>query len=197
MLEGRMDDVALSADTNTLYAQGGPQSRSIVSRNLTTGEERILYTRPRRRDVLNLRLRLSPDGKVLAMQLWDVPAGSNSLAVMPVTGGEARIILQVRAPERFAVGAIAWSPDMRYLYAARTSGFSAFGRGFHDHSEILRVPLDGSPAVTIGPPIEGILRHLSLSPDGRQVLYETHRTTGEIWALENFLPATPGTTARR
>lgn len=194
ILEGRMDDVSLSLDGNTLYAQGGPQSRSIVSRNLSTGEERILATRPSRRDFANLRLRLSPDGKMLAMQMYEVATGFNSLAVMPVTGGEPRVLLQVRTPQRFGVGAIAWSPDMRYVYAARCSGLFAF----NDHSEILRVPVDGGPAVTVGPPIEGIVRHLSLSRDGRQVLYQSHRTTGEIWALENFLPpAPPATPARR
>jgi WD40 repeat protein len=146
---------------------------------------------------VNLRLRLSPDGKMLAMQVWGVPPGFNSLAVMPVAGGEPRVILQVRTPEMFGVGAIAWSPDMRYLYAARCSGLFAFGLGYNDHSEILRVPLDGGPAVTVGPPIEGIVRHLSLSPDGQRVLYQSHRTTGEVWALENFLPSTPPATPAR
>jgi serine/threonine protein kinase/WD40 repeat protein len=198
ILGGLMENVGVSLDGNTLYMQGGPQSRSIVSRNLSTGVERVLCTRSHRSDLQDLRLRLSPDGQMLAMQLWDVPPGFNSLAVMPVSGGEPRVLLQIRRPDMFGAGAIAWSPDARYVYAARQSGLMNFGLGFNDHSEILRLPVAGGPAISVGRPVQGIIRHLGVSPDGRQILYQTHRTTGEIWALENFLPpAPPASLARR
>lgn len=188
MVDGNVKDAALSPDGNTLYKQGGPESRSIVSRNLSSGEERVLYTRPRPQDLLNLRLSLSPDGRMLAMQLWDVPAGFESLAVMPVSGGEARVLLQIHQPGMFGAGAITWSADSRYVYAAPSSGLFNFGLGYNDQSEILRVPLDGGPTVAAGAAIEGTVRHLTLSRDGRQALYQTHRSTGETWSLENFLP---------
>jgi serine/threonine protein kinase/Tol biopolymer transport system component len=189
ILKGRMDDVALSPDGETVYMQGGPEARSIVARNLSTGEQRILSTFPRRSDALNLRLTLSPDRRMLALQLWDFPAGSNSVAVMPASGGDPRILLQVRRPEMFAVGAIDWSPDSRYLYAGRTSGLFVMGLGFDDRSEIVKIPVDGGGAETIGLSVDGVLRHLHVSPDGRRVVFQTHRSTGEIWVLENFLPA--------
>jgi serine/threonine protein kinase len=197
VLKGRMDDVALSADGEILYRQGGPGSKSIISRNLSTGEERVLSTFPRRLDALNLRLSIAPDGRMLAMQLWDFPSGFNSLAVMPINGGEPRGLLRMRRPEMFGVGAITWSPDSRCVYAGRTSGLFVMGLGLDDRSEIVRIPADGGPPEATGLSIEGVIRHLVLSPDGRRVLFQTHRSTGEIWALENFLPAPRPTPARR
>ncbi|GEM_PF-3250939 len=187
IFEGRMADSALSADGRTLYVQGGPELKSIVARNLPTGIERVLYTWPRPQDLNILRLRLSPDGKMLALQLRERP-GFNALAVMPVAGGAPRLLLQVRRPAMFAAQAIAWSPDMHYIYAARCSGTSASGAGMNDRSEILRIPLDGGPAEATGTTIEGIVRHLHLSPDGRHVVFERYRNAGETWVLENFLP---------
>jgi serine/threonine protein kinase/Tol biopolymer transport system component len=189
ILEGKMENAALSPDGNTLYIQGGPQSRSIVARNLSTGQEKILYTRDRRSDLINARLSLSPDGQVLAMQLWDVPPGSNSLAVLPVDGGEPHVLMQVREPQMLGAGAMDWSPDGRYLYAAWCSGLFQHGLGYNDHSEIWRLRPDSGAVENIGLSVEGTVRHLHLSPDGRQVMFQTHRSTGETWVLENFLPA--------
>ena len=188
ILEGRMENAALSPDGNTLYTQGGPQFKSIVARNLSNGQERILYTRERRSDLINTRLSISPDGQTLAMQLWDVPAGFNSLAVMPASGGEPRILMQIREPQMLGAGAIDWSPDGRYVYAGWCSGLFQHGLGYNDHSEISRVRLEDGAVESAGLSVEGTLRHLHLNPNGRQLIFQTHRTTGDTWVLENFLP---------
>jgi len=191
ILEGRMENAALSPDGNTLYIQGGAQFRSIVARNVSTGKEKVLCTRSQRSDLLNLRLSLSPDGQMLAMQLWGAPPGFQSLAVMPATGGEPRVLQQMHEPRMLGAGAIDWSPDGRYVYAAWTSGRFQHGLGYDDESEIWRVPLDGGAAENTGLSVGGTIRHMHLSPDGRQIVFQTSRSVGETWVLENFLPSAP------
>src|SRR5207244_745691 len=122
------------------------------------------------------------------MQLWKFPAGFNSLAVMPVAGGEPRVLMQVHEPQMLGAGAIDWSPDGRYVYAAWTSGLFQHGLGYNNRSEIWRVRADSGAAENIGLSVEGTIRHLHLSPNGRQFVFQTNRTTGETWVLENFLP---------
>jgi Tol biopolymer transport system component len=162
--------------------RGGSQPHAIVSHDLLTGEEKVLYTRPVGFEIQNPNLSLSPDGNMLALQLQNVPQDYNSLAVMPVTGGEPRTILQIRRPERFGANSFAWSPDMRSIFAARN---------LNNHSEIWRVPVDGGPPQSTGLSMPGVIRQLHLSPNGRQFVFANSRGAGEVWALENFLPPVP------
>ena len=130
VLPGIVDREAFSRDARTIYMWGGPdQPKRIVSRTLLTGEEKPLYTRQVEFEIQNPNLSLSPDGKILALQLQNVPLGYNSLALMPATGGEPKTILAIRQPERFGANSFAWSPDMRYIFAARL---------LNNHSEIWR-----------------------------------------------------------
>jgi hypothetical protein len=37
----------------------------------------------------------------------------------------------------------------------------------------------------------GLIRHLLLNPDGSKFVFTLDRTSEEVWALGNFLPARP------
>jgi Tol biopolymer transport system component len=183
VLPGIVDREAFSRDANTVYTWGGgKQPNAIVSHDLRTGEERVLHSRPVASEIQNPNLSLSPDGTMLALQLRNVPPGYDSLAVMPATGGEPRTILQIRRPEWFGANSFAWSPDMRYIFAARN---------LTNHSEIWRVPVNGGPAQPTGLSMAGDIRQLHLNPNGRQFVFTNARGAGEVWVLENFLPPVP------
>jgi Tol biopolymer transport system component len=173
--------IAFSPDGNTVYLDG-KQPRAIFSHDLLTREEKLLYTQQAESELDSPNLSISPDGRMLALQLTDVPRGYRSLAVMPVTGGEPHTILQIRKPELFGYDTFAWSPDMRYIFAARNPN----GR-----AGIWRVPVDGSPPQSTGISTPGATRLLHLSPNGRQFVFVNARGSDEVWVLENFLPPVP------
>jgi Tol biopolymer transport system component len=181
-----IDRPAFSADARTLYHWA---NHSLVEHKVTTGEVKPLYTRAELYEIQNPNVDLSPNGKMLAFMLQDVPKGYNSLVVMPVTGGEPRTLLSIRRPERFGPNTLIWTPDMQYVLVSRT---------LNNRSMVWRVPLDGGPPQETGLSMPGLIGWLRLHPDGRRVAFLNSEAHPQIWALENFL-ASPGTSrlARR
>lgn len=52
-------------------------------------------------------------------------------------------------------------------------------------SRILKVPVDGGePTVLLE--LEGPIRELELSPDGRRISFRTGKSLGEIWRIDGF-----------
>ncbi|MDP8980618.1 MAG: serine/threonine-protein kinase [Acidobacteriota bacterium] len=179
ILPGIVDREAFSRDSRTIYTWGGPAlAKHIVSTSLRTGKQKSLYTREAVFEIQNPNLSLSPNGKMLALQLQGVPRGHNSLAIMPVTGGEPRIILTIPQPERFGANSFTWSKDLRYIFATRL---------LKNHSEIWRVPVDDGPQPSALLSMAGEIRQLHLNPNGHQFIFTSAQGAVEIWALENFL----------
>jgi Tol biopolymer transport system component len=171
---------AWSADGKTLfYPRWGPAKTSlIVARDLATGQERELYsvTEP---SVYQSGVRISRDGRWLAVVVRDREGRHQSLTVVPAAGGEAREVL--RSTQLAWPISIAWAPDGQGLLfvkqpAARDS-----------KTELWLVPVQGGEPRKLDLTAEGI-RDLRLHPDGRHVAYTSGGDRSAVWVMENFLP---------
>jgi Tol biopolymer transport system component len=161
----------------------------IVERDLATGRERQVIG-----DVLaNGPINLSPDGRWIVMGAANRTGASTlptHLVLISVAGGEMRELLRVDPPDRFAAfQGMPWMPDGQ--------GFLVRKRVGRTSSEIWYVPLAGSPRkldVDTTGWSYGAIGPLSLHPDGRRLafLMSSSRPASEVWTLEHFLAAPPG-----
>lgn len=148
-------------------AQGSTGVPGTVQRlRLADGTEETVDRGPHR------GMALSPDGRYLALFDPGVrPARPSSISITPASGGARRTIV-----EGFMEGAIdneiAWSHDSRFVL------FIANG--------VWRVPLEGGPPERVGIGMGG--KHLSMSPDGRQLAISVVGQEIEAWVWENLLP---------
>lgn len=125
-------------------------------------------------------LALSPDGTQLALHTYDgTPAGCH-LEVMPVTGGEARVVVRTG---NCNASRLSWAPNNDLLFV----------RGGNSTPNVLwRVPAAGGEPEQIGISMPGQLDHPQVHPDGHRITFAVFDTgASEVWTLENFLPA-PG-----
>jgi len=134
---------------------------------------------------------VSPDERTVAV--ITTPSGDlpeETLAVLPVGGGEPRVLLRVSSP-RSLFGAAArepaWTPDGRAVIV----GQSAAAENVRD--ELWLVPIDGSQPRKLQFNAEHFVGQegFRLSPDGRQIAFvgQAGAPGGEIRALENVLPS--------
>ncbi len=164
---------AISRDGMTVYYRRAQNGRgSVFARNLRTDEEHQLAVAP--------TFTLSPDEGSFAFVEVTPAAGTAALKVVPVAGGEARI---VRSFERGhgLLAMVRWTPDGKHLIYGRWIGSRETPTAFS-------VRTTGSPPVELDAAIPG---HPSLAvhPDGRRVAFEHGGTELEVWALDNFLSA--------
>ena len=121
---------------------------------------------------------VSPDGTLLALR-----DGARWLTVVPAVGGQPRRVF--RMPHN--TGELSWSPDQRYLLFP-INGADA---GLDSVSGVARVSVTGGEPEKIDISVKGQIRLPALDPSGRSILM--YQAVGvevaELWALENFLPA--------
>ena len=174
--------------------QGGEiyylRGNALVDRNLLTGEEREV-AKGLPADFRGFSV--SPDGKHIAWIDMNKKT-DHSLAVLALGGGEdlraARVLLRADAPQvlRGDQGTHpAWTPDGRAVIVAKVQS------GDEPHSELWRVPVDGSAPKKLDVDAENWTADgFRISPDGRRIAFVSTagRKRLEIWAVENFLPAT-------
>jgi len=167
---------ALSPDGKAVffsYRDVKARRSSIWAREIQGGREQELYRTPGIEGVASLAL--SRDGRQLVFALPD-----HGLYCMPAGGGGAREIL--RRSNTHGPGRLAWTPDGRYVLAARDTGSP--GR-----FDLWRVPVAGGEPQKIDLPGENVA-FPSAHPDGRRIAHTAGRAgQSEIWVLENFLPA--------
>jgi len=144
--------------------------------DLETGEETVLFDRePEYGNAL------SPDGRSLAFAYRT--GTTHRLVVMPARGGEPRELYRFEAAAAPVVRAMAWSPDGRYLLYALDAG---------EAHELWRIRAEGGQPEKLDLTIENMAR-LRVHPDGRRIAFETRSHGAEVWVMEDFLPATAGT----
>jgi Tol biopolymer transport system component len=168
---------ACSPDGRTLYMgkTGGKSNfRTLVAHNLESGQEREIL----RRDGLGVTA-VSPDGRLIALTVFDRATKSGSLLVVPVEGGEPRELFRASysSPDQLGVW-VEWTPDGRFVIFRK--GDQTVGR------ETYRIPLQGGMPVKYGN--EWTPGPHSINPDGRRVAFPLGEHRIEIWAMENFLP---------
>jgi Tol biopolymer transport system component len=153
----------------------------IVERDLVSGAERDVYA--------GEAGILSPDGQYFSVASTNASTKVSSLQLIPVAGGQPREFLRLTQPEALG-GRQTWTPDSRAVMFDKNTG---------SHMELWLAPISGGQPrkLDIDPdvwlkgsvPQTGQLG-FTLSPDGRNIAVYTGTTVSEVWALENFLPAT-------
>ncbi len=146
-----------------------PTGGGIVRRDLSDGTERSV-DRGRHRSVT-----LSPDGRLLALfNPGDNAGDAPSIAVAPADGGERRTLVRGFLE---LDGEIAFGHDSRFVYFTTVLPFA-----------IWRVAVAGGEPEKVAD-VDGWVKHLSASPDGRQLTVGYGRIDDQVWMWENLLPA--------
>jgi serine/threonine protein kinase len=164
---------AWSADGRNLFLvvrdSSDRRTWNLIRWNIGSGRHRILL-----REVRYVRdIRLSPDGRLLAMIYTDSPDGPMNIGVVNPRNGMARILYET--PAIAPCGYSAWSTDSRYIIC-----------DVREKGEIVykMIPVDGSPPLNMDLD-SGLLRGDiflgELDPAGRRILL--HQVCGEadIW----------------
>jgi Tol biopolymer transport system component len=154
---------------------------AIVLHDLRTAEERTLVTRPGL-----FGLALSPDDRQIAFIETDTGRKTSSLTVMPVTGGDARVVYTANS-EHGLPNFLTWTPDGRRLVFAGKIDATA------NESTLWSIPVSGGSPTKLELTIQNVanLWNPSIHPDGRRIAFSAGEEQWELWALENFLPRLP------
>lgn len=167
--------------TRVIYTRnrGAGRPSVVVERNLEAGTERTLATL--------LGGRMSPDGRYLAAINRNREAGTVELKVVPVNGGDARVLHSVERPAGLSWPS--WTPDGKHVLFKHVSSTPVI-------DEALAVPIDGGkPTRLVLPGVK--FGFMSMHPDGKQIAYLAGEDEEEVWVLENFLPGTKAVPARK
>ena len=129
---------------------------------------------------------VSPDGAQIAYLKSERNSSSVALEVRPAAGGPGREVVRLSPWTGTSIYAsVAWTPDGRSLLFKRAT------KGDSD-TTLYRVPVEGgAPEKLISVAGNYRLNYPQVSPDGRRLAVSTWdgSALGEIWTLENFLPA--------
>jgi Tol biopolymer transport system component len=166
-----------SPDGRTIYYRSNEASDSAayIARDVASGAEREIIRRPSLGDLI-----LSPDGRYIATGVSDGATKTRVILLIPVAGGEPRILKQINDPQD--MGVKMWSPDSRSVIVATVRPEEAW-----------RLPLDGA-AVRLSD--DALLPgHPAVHPDGSRIAVVRRSTPSQasapqrgVWVLENFLP---------
>jgi Tol biopolymer transport system component len=153
---------------------------SIVSRDLVTGEEKVLHS-VARPTTYCAGVALSRDGQQLAFAVREAENGSIVIKVMPAAGGEARDLLgdaQMPFP-----GSVAWTPDGRGVLFVKQP------KPDDSKTELWLIPVKGGEPRKLDLTAEN-MGELCVHPDGHHIAFTAGQDKQEVWAMESFLPTT-------
>lgn len=153
----------ISADRAGLYYV---RERQLQYLDVASGNERVL----RPLDAYNIAL--APDGQTLAAMQSSEDGASIAINVMPIAGGESRVVLTVDTAV-IRPRPLAWSADGQYVLYARKGG--DLWRVRRDGGESSALPLTVANANTI-----------SVHPDGRRIAVSTGSQQRQVRVLENL-----------
>ena len=106
---------------------------------------------------------------------------------MPLTGGEARTIVEV--PTGQNLWPLAWTRDSQNVLYSRVTAGEARGSGPRAETSGLWVVSvnGGAPRkLEYSPPNGASLKEIRIHPDGRQVTFTVGENQIELWTLENL-----------
>ena len=175
-------DAKVTHDGKTLvYLSYANDGKMLGVRDLRSGQDKIIM----KSGYWPESMGLSPDGQQVAVTAstgveMDAP---QVLVVVPVSGGEPRELQRIEKPRSF-LSFVAWIPDGTHILC----GIRQSGAGPQAKTEYLLVPVAGGEPKKIALPMSGITQ-FSFHPDGRRVAFDAGRSSSEVWAIENFLPA--------
>ncbi len=155
--------------------------RALVARDLATGAERELFRQP---DARAGSMKISPDGRYIASVSGSVSGAA--LYLIPTAGGAPKVMLRFKSGE-FDGYRAEWTADGRSLVLPKRINDQAF--------ELWLVPMfDGGEPRKLDADTSGWVLPgggFAIHPSGRQIAYVgmAGKEGAEVWALENFLPA--------
>jgi len=151
----------------------------ILSRDLTTGEEKELYSGNAENGWLYAAL--SPDGERLAVINTDK---KKTLRLIPTRGGEPRDLLKFEESQPFFTP-LEWTADGKHILFAKRQ-IEKDG----PQSSLWRVSADGGEPQELGLGMANF-ENLSAHPDGVHLAFSSLGSTMKmpsVWVMENFLP---------
>ena len=168
-----------AADGRHVYYRRGT---SIVQRSLASGDERDVVRIPTERLA---EFAMSPDGQHVVYLGSQATPGSEGLFLMRVAGGEPRLLLSAKAPERLM---------FRFDWTADGAAIAAVTRHDDNGNQVLwLIPTDGGKPRRLDVDIDNWLIGDGFKFDraGKRVAFAASAGQPglEIRALENFLPA--------
>jgi Tol biopolymer transport system component len=159
----------------------------LLVRNPKTNQEEVLYRLGAPRASV---LAASPNGRELAFIIAGGTDGSSVLMLMPAAGGEPRELFRGQIDP----SSLAWTPAGRHLLFGIIDGSDGARR-----VELHRIPVAGGMPEKLSLIIDTLSSQggdqdtgpgIRLHPDGRRLaIVKSGEFNGELWALENFLPA--------
>ncbi len=177
--EGRWAD--WSADGKSIYYSvefydgvGGGSPR-IVTRDLESGSEGVLYRAPGPALMLPRTVALSPDHQKLALVLWpEDSTKGGSLMLVPVAGETPRELYHFESSDP-TPRQLTWTPDGRHLAYMSDAG-------------LWRLPVEGGVPERLE--WEGMDKQLDIRfhPDGQRIAFTAGGYAFEVWVMEDFLP---------
>lgn len=141
----------------------------ILNRNLTTGEERQLYSGDRN------RFSISPDGQQLALINLNK---EKIVQVIPIGGGKPVVLAQFEESQNHA-STIEWSADGKHIIFAKNE----------DQIALWRISAEGGEPQDLNLGMAGFM-DLSAHPDGQHLVFCSFGSVYKppsIWVMENFL----------
>jgi Tol biopolymer transport system component len=178
-------------DGPAVYAPGREADGSIVVMrfDIASGDRTPLLNRPPRSDAAPpiLGMGLSPDGKALAVWESSDPVGTQTLHLLPTSGGEGAVLLEVTFSDeviqprcegyRFPL----WTPDGNHVLTVLRN-LPADEPIPENPCRLFKVPLDGGEPQFVGN-LPRFNAPWALSPDGRRLALASGDNRGEIWML--------------
>lgn len=145
----------------------------IFLRDLQSGQERPVYDQPS-------VFALSPDGRWLVVAEDDRSSKTSVLKLVKIGQGLVRELARSSTSGGFSNN-FRWSPDGRHVFYIK-------GPPNSPRTELWRISVESAESQRLGVVVDGA-RHLAVHPDGRRVAFSAGTFKGELWVMENFLPA--------
>ena len=161
--------------TRYLRRKGQPDDVSLIERDLVSGTDRVVISRPRA-DFDLKQWALSPDGRYAAGVGRNPSTGKIEAILIPIAGAEPRYV---------GGSFFMWAPDSRSVFVRRSE--SGLWRISVDRTDSEHIAWKPDP---VGQQAERGIGIVRPSPDGRHVavMVTTRPKPEELWSLENFLP---------
>ncbi len=165
----------------------GPTEFRLLEHDLASGRERELS-----RGMLPNPFQavvLSPDRRHLVFPSPGPEGSGQVLKIVPLTGGEGRVLFSAEVSDRIRGQTLNWTPDGRHVIVGTHARRGPQASVTH----LWRIPVQVGEAQRLALIIESAPNsgvRLRMHPDGRQLAFHNGRVlpgAGELWVMENFL----------
>jgi len=160
------------------------QTKLIGRLDLPSGRDSVIYRLPPGQ-TMGRGVALSPDGRWIAAAVFE--RGASSIHIIPVTGGPARPLITLKAPDSLLLQE--WTRDGQAVMFVRSREIP--GAVAAQEWQLWSIDVvDGEARyLNLSMPDLGTIRP---SPDGRRLAFTSRNSRNRIRVLENVLPALRG-----